>query len=146
MLFTDGGEERAQEIFNKYNQDKKVRFTLEKKCFTAQILLGSTINVLFYGQIKFQKVTDSKNKAKSRNGFKNLFLKCPTTYALPYKKGFQCAVIKEQILDCSLLYVSFEKIWHVKLYYAFQLMEQIPAVYSKVMFISGITVSVLYTL
>ncbi|XP_066490665.1 voltage-dependent calcium channel subunit alpha-2/delta-1 isoform X2 [Tiliqua scincoides] len=25
MLFTDGGEERAQEIFNKYNHDKKVR-------------------------------------------------------------------------------------------------------------------------
>ncbi|XP_012576356.1 PREDICTED: voltage-dependent calcium channel subunit alpha-2/delta-1 isoform X2 [Condylura cristata] len=25
MLFTDGGEERAQEIFNKYNKDKKVR-------------------------------------------------------------------------------------------------------------------------
>uniref|UniRef100_A0A8C9TY32 Calcium voltage-gated channel auxiliary subunit alpha2delta 1 n=1 Tax=Scleropages formosus TaxID=113540 RepID=A0A8C9TY32_SCLFO len=25
MLFTDGGEERAQEIFEKYNQDKKVR-------------------------------------------------------------------------------------------------------------------------
>ncbi|XP_028933433.1 voltage-dependent calcium channel subunit alpha-2/delta-1 isoform X4 [Ornithorhynchus anatinus] len=25
MLFTDGGEERAQEIFKKYNQDKKVR-------------------------------------------------------------------------------------------------------------------------
>ncbi|NXK98453.1 CA2D1 protein, partial [Formicarius rufipectus] len=25
MLFTDGGEERAQEIFHKYNEDKKVR-------------------------------------------------------------------------------------------------------------------------
>ncbi|XP_044279354.1 voltage-dependent calcium channel subunit alpha-2/delta-1 isoform X3 [Varanus komodoensis] len=25
MLFTDGGEEKAQEIFNKYNKDKKVR-------------------------------------------------------------------------------------------------------------------------
>jgi voltage-dependent calcium channel alpha-2/delta-1 len=24
MLFTDGGEERAQEIFQKYNADKKV--------------------------------------------------------------------------------------------------------------------------
>lgn len=24
MLFTDGGEERAQEIFHKYNEDKKV--------------------------------------------------------------------------------------------------------------------------
>lgn len=24
MLFTDGGEERAQEIFAKYNKDKKV--------------------------------------------------------------------------------------------------------------------------
>ena len=24
MLFTDGGEERAQEIFTKYNKDKKV--------------------------------------------------------------------------------------------------------------------------
>ncbi|NXN42547.1 CA2D1 protein, partial [Rhinoptilus africanus] len=28
MLFTDGGEERAQEIFHKYNEDKKVRFSL----------------------------------------------------------------------------------------------------------------------
>lgn len=25
MLFTDGGEERAQEIFTRYNHDKKVR-------------------------------------------------------------------------------------------------------------------------
>lgn len=38
MLFTDGGEEKAQEIFEKYNKDKKVRssskniliFTLSK--------------------------------------------------------------------------------------------------------------------
>ncbi|NWS47296.1 CA2D1 protein, partial [Probosciger aterrimus] len=27
MLFTDGGEERAQEIFHKYNEDKKVKIT-----------------------------------------------------------------------------------------------------------------------
>lgn len=29
MLFTDGGEERAQEIFAKYNKDKKVSTILQ---------------------------------------------------------------------------------------------------------------------
>ena len=29
MLFTDGGEERAQEIFAKYNKDKKVSAILQ---------------------------------------------------------------------------------------------------------------------
>ena len=30
MLFTDGGEERAQAILEKYNADKKVKNTLKK--------------------------------------------------------------------------------------------------------------------
>lgn len=35
MLFTDGGEERAQEIFAKYNKDKKVSVVCS--CFNFNI-------------------------------------------------------------------------------------------------------------
>lgn len=38
MLFTDGGEERAQEIFAKYNKDKKVSDIFEYFNFYMEIV------------------------------------------------------------------------------------------------------------
>ncbi len=39
MLFTDGGEERAQEIFSRYNIDKKVCMKLDfKVCIETYLI------------------------------------------------------------------------------------------------------------